>query len=1047
MLVQVDFTLQRKHHRTMHSSPQRVIDRARRVLRERVRPATEAAVVPLDVTVRALPGEPEPFVSATAPAEAFRPAAVGDPWGPAWTTSWFHLTGTVPGGWADAVTRAERARERLASTAPTLVAMIDIGFEPDSGPGFQCEGLVHSRDGAIVKGIHPRSQWAPLRLDEPSVDLWVEAAANPDIAAAQFRPTHLGDGLAADGPPLYRLVRADIVLLDPEVQALEVDLDVLLGWAEELPAERPRRVRLLAALDRACDALDLDDVAGTASAARAVLAPELKRGADSSAHRLAAIGHAHIDSAWLWPTRETIRKCTRTFSNVLDLMDRYPEFRFACSQAQQYAWIEQTHPELFARIKDAVARGQWIPAGGMWVESDTNLPGGEALVRQMLHGKRYFADRFGFEPEEVWLPDSFGYTAALPQIAALAGYRWFLTQKLSWGNPTNKFPHHTFRWQGIDGTTLFSHMPPVDSYLSELTPRELQHATSNFRDHGGATMSIVPFGHGDGGGGPTVIMMERARRQADLEGSPRIQHATPESFFRAAEAEYADAPVWVGELYLEGHRGTYTSQAAMKQGNRRSEHLLREAELWSATATARLGIPYPYDELDRLWKTVLLQQFHDILPGSSIGWVHRQAAENYAAVRTELEALIEHALEALAGHGTSVVAFNAASVPALGVPALSAATPGQDPDLSAVAVRQEEGLTILDGGALRITIDQTGAMPSVIDVRRARELVPEGGRIGELVLHQDLPNAFDAWDVDEHYLGTAQVLEEVDDLRVDRNEDGSATVVVHRRFGRSSAIQRTTLRPGQREIDFEIEVDWHEAERFLKVAFPLDVRTDTSTSEIQFGHVQRPTHGNTTWDAAKFEISAHRWVHVGEPGFGVAIANDSTYGHDVRRREPAGGGLPGTNVRLSLLRAPRYPDPEADQGVHRFAYRLVSDATIADAVAAGHRLNLPLRERIGAGPVDPIIRVDGAGVVVESVKLAEDRSGDLVVRLYEALGARTSGTVSWDIDSAGASVVDLLERTLEHLPHEGGTASLQFRPFQIITLRIHRNDRLEEENG
>ncbi|MFZ7087255.1 alpha-mannosidase [Curtobacterium sp. RRHDQ10] len=1031
----------------MHSDPQRVIDRAARVLRERIRPAVEVVTSPLAMTIRDLPGEPEPFATATAPTDAFRPAVVGDAWGPAWTTSWLHLTGSVPAAWRDELAAAETARDRLGAAGPTLVALVDIGFEPDSGPGFQCEGLVHRADGSIVKGIHPRSRWVPLATDDIDVELWVEAAANPDVAAAQFRPTHLGDGIAPDGPPLYELVRADLAVLDPETQALEIDLEVLLGWAEELPADRPRRVRLLRALDLACDALDLDDVRGTAAAARAVLAPELAARADASAHRLAAIGHAHIDSAWLWPTRETVRKCTRTFANVLDLMDRYPEFRFACSQAQQYAWIERAHPDLFARITAAVARGQWIPAGGMWVESDTNLPGGEALVRQMVHGKRYFAEKFGYEPEEVWLPDSFGYTAALPQIAALAGYRWFLTQKLSWGDPTDRFPHHTFRWQGIDGTTLFSHLPPVDSYLSELTPRELQHASSNFRDHGDATMSIVPFGHGDGGGGPTVVMMERARRQADLEGSPVVEHATPRSFFEAAEREYRNAPTWVGELYLEGHRGTYTSQAMTKQGNRRSEHLLREAELWSTTATLRHGVPYPYDALDRLWKTVLLHQFHDILPGSSIGWVHRQAAEAYAAVRDELGAVIDAALTVLAGTGDAALTFNAGSVETDGVPALGAAVVGVDPGLQAVDVRQEGGSTVLDNGALRVVVDRTGGAVSVRDLRRGRELVASGARVGELVLHQDLPNAFDAWDVDEHYLATGRVLDEVDDLRVERTEDGSATVVVQRSFGRSTSVQRTTLRLGAGEIDFVTEVDWHEAERFLKVAFPLDVRTDHSTSEIQFGHVERPTHQNTTWDAAKFEIAAHRWVHVGEPGFGVAVANDSTYGHDVRRRDGVDGGLPGTDVRLSLLRAPRYPDPDADQGRHRFAYRLVSDASVGDAIAAGHRLNLPPRVRSGSGPVAPVVRVEGTAVVVETVKLAEDRSGDLVVRLYESLGTRATTTVHWDVDAAGASIVDLLERERSPLSDAVRSATLEFRPFQIITLRIRRSAELEEEIG
>ncbi|MGH3168553.1 MAG: alpha-mannosidase [Trebonia sp.] len=1009
----------------MHNNAQRTIDRARRLLRERIQPAGTVASAPLSVTVRHLDGEPEPFARAVD--GPFTPAAVGDEWGPAWSTSWFRVSGTVPGDWPSG-----RAR---------VVATIDIGFAPDSGPGFQCEGLVFRPDGSVVKGIHPRSQSVPVT--DSNVDLFVEAAANPDIAAAAFRPTPLGDGLDQGGRPLYRLRRADIELLDPEAGALAIDVDVLLGWAERLPADRPRRARILAALDRACDILDLDDVRGTAAGVRAVLAPLLAQRAEASAHRIAAIGHAHIDSAWLWPARETVRKCTRTFANVLALMDDYPELRFACSQAQQYAWVEAAQPALFARITEAVARGAWIPAGGMWVESDTNMPGGEALVRQFLHGKSYFLDKFGFEPREVWLPDSFGYTAALPQIAALAGYRWFLTQKLAWA-PVNRFPHHTFWWEGIDGTRLFSHMPPADTYLSELSAAELDHAAGNFAEHAGATTSVVPFGHGDGGGGPTPLMMERARRQADLEGVPVIEHRTPEQFFTAAEAEYPDAPTWVGELYLEAHRGTYTSQAAMKRGNRRSEHLLREAELWCATATIRHGVPYPHEELDRLWKIVLLHQFHDILPGSSIAWVHREAAAAYAEVIRELERIIDRALDVLAGSGSTPVAFNAGPARTDGVPALGAGTRTDPASPPVTILGDPDGAgPVFDNGVLRVRFDRTGGAVSVADLRRGRELVAPGGRLNDLVLHQDLPNKFDAWDVDEHYFGSARVIDDVSDLAVERASDGSASLIAHRKFGRSSAVQRTTLRPGTGELDYEIELDWHEAERFLKVAFPLDIRTDSSASEIQFGHISRPTHANTTWDAAKFEICAHRWVHVGEPGFGVAIANDSTYGHDIRRREHPDGGRPGVEVRLSLLRAPRYPDPAADQGAHRFAYRLVSDAAIADAVTAGYRLNLPLRSRLAAGPVTPLVSVHGTGVVVESVKLAEDRSGDLVVRVYEALGARTRARVSWDIAASAVSVVDVLERELEPLPAgalrtEGGVG-VELRPFQILTLRIQRS--------
>src|SRR5690606_10952090 len=326
--------------------------------------------------------------------------------------------------------------------------------------------------------------------------------------------------------------------------------------------------------------------------------------------RVSAVGHAHIDSAWLWPLRETVRKVARTAANVTALMDDHPGLVFAMSQAQQLEWIKEHRPEVYARVKEKAAEGRFVPVGGMWVEADTNMPGGEAMARQFVFGKRFFAEEFGVDTPEVWLPDSFGYSAALPQIVRLAGARWFLTQKISW-NRTNPFPHHSFQWEGIDGTRVFTHFPPADTCNSELAGRELAHAARNFRDKGAATRSLVPFGWGDGGGGPTREMLGRADRLADLEGSPKVRLERPAEFFAAAEQEYPQAPVWAGELYLELHRGTYTSQARTKQGNRRSEHLLREAELWAATAAVRTGAAYPYDRLERIWKQVLLHQFHD----------------------------------------------------------------------------------------------------------------------------------------------------------------------------------------------------------------------------------------------------------------------------------------------------------------------------------------------------------------------------------------------------------------------------------------------------
>ena len=567
----------------------------------------------------------------------------------------------------------------------------------------------------------------------------------------------------------------------------------------------------------------------------------------------------------------------------------------------------------------------------MWVESDTNMVGGEAMARQFVMGKQWFMDNLGVECEEVWLPDSFGYTAALPQIVQLAGFRWFLTQKISW-NTVNRFPHHTFWWEGIDGTRVFTHFPPADTYNGTLSGSELARAAANFRDKGAASRSLIPFGYGDGGGGPTREMLGRARRTGNLEGSPQVTVETPRAFFEKAEAEYADAPVWAGELYLEIHRGTYTSQARTKQGNRRSEHLLREAELWATTAAVRGLVDYPYAALRAAWKTVLLQQFHDILPGSSIAWVHREAADNYARVAADLEAIIEASISALAGEGSDEVAFNAAP----GFLDARVVSPTEP------AGTRSGGRLELDNGLLRVRLDDDGVIRSIRDLTADREVLAPGGAANLLQIHPDVPIKWDAWDLDRFYRNRRADLTSTDD--VTREGD---TIVVRRTFGDSSATQRISLRPGARQVDLETEVDWHEREKVLKVAFDVDVHTDHARYETQFGHVVRPTHQNTSWDAARFEVCAHRWVQVEEAGYGVAVANDATYGHDVTRRARDGGGTFST-VRLSLLRAPRYPDPETDQGSHRFRYALVPGAGVLEAAAAGYALNLPPRVATGS---------------------------------------------------------------------------------------------------
>ncbi|MEY9935229.1 alpha-mannosidase [Catenulispora sp. GP43] len=1055
----------------MHDDRKLVEDRITRYLSHVLHPALHPERTALTVSAWHVPGEPVPVTEALAvPQDHYRPFAIGETWGGPWSTTWFRFSGAVPAAWA----------------GRRVEAVFDLGFDPDRGPGGQAEGLVHTPDGRALHGLHPMNRDVLVSTSAEagaSVEFLVEAAANPGIESAHGRHTHFGDRATAGEDPLYTLVAADLAVRDEEVWHLIHDVEVLDQLMRELPLDSPRRHEIMRALVRAADATDPRDVSGTAGAARGELVEVLARPAYASAHRISGVGHAHIDSAWLWPQRETMRKCVRTFSNVLSLAEEYPELIFACSSAQQYAWVKQSRPELFERIRKAVGEGTFVPVGGMWVEADGNMPGGEALARQLVYGRRFFAEEFGVEQDGVWLPDSFGYTAAYPQLARLAGAEWFLSQKLHWSE-TNELPHHTFAWEGIDGTRILTHFPPIDSYNAQLTGRELAHAQANFRDKGAATVSLAPFGHGDGGGGPTREMLERARRLRDLEGSPRVEVRNPSEFFQEAAAEYPDAPVWRGELYLEYHRGTYTSQARTKRGNRRSEALLREAELWSATAAVRTGAAYPHEELDELWQQVLLHQFHDILPGTSIAWVHREAEAVYGRIHERLEAVIAKAAEALAtDNAQNIGVLNAAAhdrrevvllasepsgevasqaladgrvaalagVPALGIGELTADLA----DLAPVTVTAApDGSHVLANGVIEARVDADGLLRSVRDLALGRDAIAPGGAGNLLQLHRDQPNLWPAWNLERHYRNVRTDLAEEHGAAatVTLVDAGPllATVRVERSFGDSHLVQDIRLGAGSRRLDVVTDIDWRERDAVLKSAWELDVHAEHTAAEIQFGHVTRPTHENTSWDAARFEMWAHRWIHVGEHGWGTALITDSTYGYDASRlTRPEGGST--TTVRLTLLRAPNSPDPQSDLGRHCFAYAVVPGADTRAALAEAHALNLPLRPAAASGDgmgtlealeapgalvaLGALVAVDNPDVVVECVKLADDRSGDVVVRLYESRGGRATTRLGVGFPVAEASVTDLLERpdTPLAVPFD-----LTLRPFQILTVRLTR---------
>ena len=992
---------------------------------EVIRPAIHPRRRALDVAAHHLHGEPVRVREALG--FDFEPVAIGVRWGARWDTTWFRIRSDIPDAW----------------DGEEVVALVHLGG--DEAVGFSAEGQIWDRHGVPIQGLHHHHREyrlaATARGGDP-IEFYVEAAANP-IPPWQLTdwPLLLPD---YDGPTLYVLEQAELATVDRGVEALYLDLCLVQQLAGHHAPERAEEI--LQILDAARRSIDPTDVAATAATARALLAPVLARGS-TSGHIVTAIGHAHIDSAWLWPVRETKRKCARTFSNQLRLMERYPEHRFACSQAVQYQWIKDGYPALYEQIREEVQAGRWEPVGGMWVEPDTNLASGESLVRQLVHGKRFFSDEFGVETHELWIPDVFGYSAALPQIANQAGITSIITQKMSW-NDTNVFPHSTFWWEGHDGSRLLAHFPPSNTYNGVFSVREVAASQDTFRDHGRSDRSLYPFGFGDGGGGPTAPMLELGRRMANLEGLPRIEIGTVAEFLDRVREEAGELATWVGELYLETHRATLTTHADVKKANRRCEESLRAAEMWCVAA----GLDRR-DELDAAWKLLLLQQFHDIIPGSSIHWVYQDTARDHAEVAAVGKGVIDEAHSVLSSGGAGVggpMAFNAAShdrrevveldgrlavvsVPACGWAGVDAREAAAD--LAPVLVTE----STLENDRLRVTWDRDGLLTSVWDREYDREVLHSGQRGNLLQLHEDHPQSYDAWNVDRSYLDHVTDLVEVESVEIVERGPLRAGLRFVRRFGASTITQTMRLSVGSRRIEFHTEVDWQHRHCFLKVAFPVAVRSARATYEIQHGHVERPTVANTSWDTARFEVCGHRWADLSEADYGVALLNDCKYGYDIR----------GHVMRLSLLRGPGYPDPEADRGRHRFAYALLphpGDFRQAGVVSEAEAFNLPLAVVPGrAGPTGQavagqatagqVVAVDRPGVSVEAVKWA-DRSAGIVVRLCEVWGSRRPARVTLKAPFRSVTRTDLLERDLAELAHDGDSVLVALRPFELVTLKF-----------
>ena len=1049
----------------MFLKPEQQLERCKRIVRQRVDPHIHPSIAQLAVESFDIPGEPMPtdefFEKLNRGDIDFKPFTLGGEWGTTWGTVWFRLTGTVPAGYPK---------------GKPLELILDLGWYPHSCGGH-IEGLVYRADGTAIKAVHPLNYWVPFMdaegnaqvpvAEDGSFTLYLEAASNPLLLGVPpFIETELGDHATGKPDEPYVFKSADLAEFDERYENYSVDLDVVSSLMEFADKQSPRYWQLAKALQRSLNAYD-ERNPESVEAARAALAGVLAKPANASAMNVSAIGHAHIDSAWLWPVRETRRKVARTVSNALALMDADPDFKYAMSSAQQYAWLEEDHPDIFKRMKRRIEEGRFIPVGGMWVEADGMLPAGESLIRQIAYGRKYFKEHLGVEPKGVWLPDSFGYTGAWPQIARRAGYEWFLTQKISW-NDTTKFPHHSFMWEGIDGTRILTHFPPSDTYCSWMSMHELMYSQRNFLDKDLSRNAILLYGFGDGGGGPTREMTARIRRDHDLAGAPKIEFGTPDQLFDRVRKDIVDdaqgeTPVFKGELYLELHRATLTAQQDMKRGCRQEESMLRVTEY--LCAAARIKNPdyvYPREELDRIWKTLLLNQFHDILPGSAIAWVHRQARTEYAR---DIARLNEIALEA--GRAIAVVEPDDATITDAVIapysrqacetwavrPASSRAEAGTA-SMARVAVTHDGDTIVLDNGRLHVRIEADGTVSSIVDQRTNRELVPAGTRLGRYEMLKDEPFHWDAWDIQRDAFLTANALSEASIASVDETANGGA--VVHA-VTRAKGVEIRTgiaLRPGSATLDFTADVDWHAVEQFLKVDMPVTVQAVNAQYECQYGLVERPINKNTRSDDAKFESCTHRFVRIADADYAAAVVNASTYGSDVSpiHADAAHGTGRGTMVRLSLLSAPLYPDPRTDQGAHSFAWSLVADADMNAVLDEAARLNSPV---IGELPdMAPLVSLaDATGVIVlDWIKLADDGSSDLIVRLYEAAGGNATATLRLDAAlsdaKAGVREVNLMEepeldaelpRALagdEPMPADGAVVSLA--PFQLATLRIRR---------
>ncbi|HOV72947.1 MAG TPA: alpha-mannosidase [Candidatus Hydrogenedentes bacterium] len=975
------------------------------------------------------------------PKSGWRPFSVHDRWGGFDQTTWFRMTVAIP--------------KRMKGQC--VVALIRPGGESlayVNGQPFQ--GLDRNRDELFLAERSKGGERFEIALES--------------VPSVRFDEYH-------------HFEYADIAVMHREAWDFYWDARVVYTVLEQLEKNSTPRQQLLELLKDAMFKVDLQHVGAPAYHASLIAAGRFLRTglkrfeASYGMGKLILTGQSHIDTAWLWPLRETRRKCGRTFSTMLNLMDRYPEFVFLASQPVQYEWMKEHYPELFRRIKQRVKEGRWEVFGALWVENDCNVPSGEAVVRQLLYGNRFFRKEFGIHSTTAWLPDAFGYAWSLPQIFKKAQVDTFVTTKITWSRFT-EFPYSVFQWEGADGTRILGMMPPLN-YNGNTHPRDCIEQWKLFRQKDRFEEVPFPYGHGDGGGGVTMEMIEFGKRLGNIVGVPKCELGRIQDCIdrMKTQCRFEDLPVWNSELYLEYHRGCQTTQARTKRNNRKLEFLLRQTEFLSSWALMHGG-RYDRAALYDAWKIVLTNQFHDILPGSSITEVYAQADQDYARARGLATSVRAAALNHLAGRidtsgpGRPVLVFNDLSwvrtdaarvemplpqgdfhvvdgagagalcqqtgpnellILAEGVPPLGYAAYHVVPGASSVENTLKAASTGMENDFIRLTFDKKGRIARLYDKIEHRDLLVKGQPGNVLELFEDRPHGNDAWDIDPNFEEVSWEPRPAESIEVVETGPVRAIVRMVRKTERSVITQDVTLHAHTSRIDFVTHVDWHEKRVLLKAAFPVNVRASHATYEIQFAAIERATHRNTDFDRARYEVPAHKWADLSEGDYGVSLLSDCKYGYETK----------GNRMRISLLRSPVDPDPKADEGEHLFTYAIYPHAWTwrNGTVQEGFELNSPLLAFAAPAkkgmlpPCGAFASVDADHVVIDTIKRSED-SNALIVRVYEAYGQRGPVALTFGRTPKRVTECDLMEENDTPIKTKGATVCFDITPFEIRSFKV-----------